>query len=101
MYIICPKHEFFRKSDQNSAAPQGLRRPLHGSSLNKSLKNWLTSPLGSLFYTLMRRQREREREREREVEDVRAVNVARRRREFLVSEDTKRNREGGGVLYGT
>ena len=34
--------------------------------------------------------------------EVRAANAARRRQEFLASEDAKRNREeGGGGLYGT
>ena len=38
-------------------------------------------------------RREREREKEGEVEEARAANAARRRREFLASENAKRNRE--------
>jgi hypothetical protein len=41
----------------------------------------------------MRRERERQRQRQREVEEARAANAARRRREFLASEDAKRNWE--------
>jgi hypothetical protein len=33
--------------------PQDLSRPLSGASPNNSLNNWLTTPPGSLFHTLV------------------------------------------------
>ncbi len=38
---------------KNSAAPQGLPRPLHAVSPDNSLNNYLTTHPGTLFHTLV------------------------------------------------